>query len=293
MKPTTNIILAAALAVALHVPVASANFLPAPLPKFRTKEGFAHQRGADPALQGARTAAAKEVGVFFTGKPFDSGQKGYLFKYRSYDPEINRWTTVDPSGFPDGANDKFYAPVPTSAIDPFGLSSWRFDLPTTFYGVGNSNQGIVNVGGHGDATLTVDASLYSNNVFSQGLTSASLLASGNAWLLNRHVQVGLDNIGISVNTATGELFVSQGNGDPSSNQGYTGLGQSLTTTYSSDRKMVEILYTTSGIYSGGGFTGASGGGTVWAIGVSGGGSWSNAPGAPVATQVSLVVYSYE
>ncbi|MFA7345745.1 MAG: RHS repeat-associated core domain-containing protein [Terrimicrobiaceae bacterium] len=60
---------------------------------------------------------------FYTGKPYDSDTVSYTFKYRNYDPELNRWTTMDPSGFPDGANNQFYAPIPTAGCDPFGLYS--------------------------------------------------------------------------------------------------------------------------------------------------------------------------
>jgi len=38
---------------------------------------------------------------------------------------MNRWTTPDPSGFPDGANNCAYAPIPTVDYDAFGLQ-----LPT-------------------------------------------------------------------------------------------------------------------------------------------------------------------
>jgi RHS repeat-associated protein len=60
--------------------------------------------------------------VFFTGKPYDADLGAYLFNYRSYDPALCRWTTPDPSGFPDGANNWVYAPVPTMEIDPLGLA---------------------------------------------------------------------------------------------------------------------------------------------------------------------------
>lgn len=36
---------------------------------------------------------------------------------------MTRWTSADPSGFPDGANNRVYAPVPTFALDIFGLNT--------------------------------------------------------------------------------------------------------------------------------------------------------------------------
>lgn len=61
--------------------------------------------------------AAKPASYFFTGKPYDADLGAYVFAYRSYNPECNRWTTPDPSGFPDGANAVRYAPCPTGQLD--------------------------------------------------------------------------------------------------------------------------------------------------------------------------------
>ena len=60
---------------------------------------------------------------FYTGKPYleESGQ--YVFLFRHYDPELGRWTTADPSGFPDGANNVAYMAVPTTEFDWQGLKS--------------------------------------------------------------------------------------------------------------------------------------------------------------------------
>jgi len=44
-----------------------------------------------------------------------------VFKYRNYDPALNRWTAFDPCGFPDGANNNVYAPIPTKELDALGL----------------------------------------------------------------------------------------------------------------------------------------------------------------------------
>jgi RHS repeat-associated protein len=42
-----------------------------------------------------------------------------------YDPAIGRWTTRDPSGFPDGPNDRWYVHNnPTNATDPSGEEVW-------------------------------------------------------------------------------------------------------------------------------------------------------------------------
>lgn len=49
--------------------------------------------------------------------------------FRNYDPELSRWTSFDPSGFPDGPNNLIYAPTPTIAIDPLGLQETKLGVP--------------------------------------------------------------------------------------------------------------------------------------------------------------------
>jgi RHS repeat-associated protein len=59
---------------------------------------------------------------FFTGKPYLEETGRYLFLFRHYDPELARWTTADPSGFPDWPNNYLYSPDPLSGLDPDGLA---------------------------------------------------------------------------------------------------------------------------------------------------------------------------
>jgi len=65
-------------------------------------------------LEDSRTAR-------FTGKPYDADLGAYVFPFRNYDPESARWLSADPSGFPDGPNQHYYAAVPTMGVDPLGL----------------------------------------------------------------------------------------------------------------------------------------------------------------------------
>lgn len=59
---------------------------------------------------------------FFTGKPYDEDLASYSFAFRSYNPRTNRWTSIDPSGFPDGSNNHSYvANNPLSRFDALGL----------------------------------------------------------------------------------------------------------------------------------------------------------------------------
>ncbi len=61
----------------------------------------------------------------FTGKPFVKDLGAFFFNCRLYSPQITRWTTMDPSGFPDGLNSFSYVTGdPISKIDALGLSAW-------------------------------------------------------------------------------------------------------------------------------------------------------------------------
>ena len=94
---------------------------PAPLPEFKTPEQLAKWR-AEHTQKTQSSASSQEGGVFYTGKPYLADSGSYAFKYREYNPEMGRWITVDPSGFPDGANNRLYASAPSSALDPDGFS---------------------------------------------------------------------------------------------------------------------------------------------------------------------------
>jgi RHS repeat-associated protein len=97
---------------------------PAPLPEFKTPAQLAKWRTETTAKTSAqeppRLSTLDSLTPFYTGKPFLAESGSYAFKYREYNPEMGRWTTVDPSGFPDGANNRLYAAVPTSQLDPNG-----------------------------------------------------------------------------------------------------------------------------------------------------------------------------
>ena len=61
--------------------------------------------------------------VFYTGKPYLEETGQYVFLFRHYDPELGRWTSADPSGFPDGANSRIYiCNTPNYAFDFLGLA---------------------------------------------------------------------------------------------------------------------------------------------------------------------------
>jgi RHS repeat-associated protein len=94
--------------------------MPAPLPEFKTAKQLAvwrAEKAAEPSVK-----ATTDEHAFYTGKPYVDSSGGYAFKYRSYNPELARWTSEDPSGFPDGANCQVFVPAPSFMFDPNGLS---------------------------------------------------------------------------------------------------------------------------------------------------------------------------
>ncbi len=92
----------------------------APLPEFKNEKQLAEWRAEKASVATSASYAAVET-AFYTGRPYLASSGGYAFKYRSYNPELARWTSEDPSGFPDGANPSAYAPCPTSGFDYMGL----------------------------------------------------------------------------------------------------------------------------------------------------------------------------
>jgi RHS repeat-associated protein len=71
----------------------------------------------------------------FTGKPYDEDLGAYVFPFRNYRADEARWMSVDPSGFPDGVNARYYASVPTANLDALGLYTVTI---TGGYGTGSS-----------------------------------------------------------------------------------------------------------------------------------------------------------
>ena len=73
------------------------------------------------AKQDIPGVAEQPASYFYTGKPYDSDLGAYVFNARNYNPEINRWTSADPSGFPDSANNGKYVANPLTQYDALGL----------------------------------------------------------------------------------------------------------------------------------------------------------------------------
>jgi RHS repeat-associated protein len=132
MKTTINMLLAlAAISVNLH---AMNQAPPAPLPEFMDKAQLAKWNADQAAARAVSTPApAESSNQFYTGKPYVADVDGYIYKYRTYNPEMSRWTSADPSGFPDGVNNSIFIMNPVSHFDATGLSWGNLDFVEYFY----------------------------------------------------------------------------------------------------------------------------------------------------------------
>jgi RHS repeat-associated protein len=140
----------------------------APLPEFKNEKQLAEWR-AEKASEATSQGYASDETAFYTGKPYLATSGNYAFKYRSYSPQLARWTSNDPSGFPDGANQAFYAPNPNFEFDPDGLATLtlnaRYTSLWTFVDL-NSN-----------ATITFELSLDKKSIASKSVGWGDILGS--------------------------------------------------------------------------------------------------------------------
>jgi len=118
--------------------------LSAPLPEFKTPSQLAAWRAEKAAKPAAQSTT--EDPAFYTGKPYVASTGGYAFKYRSYNPELARWTSEDPSGFPDGANGNIYNNNPLVGFDPNGLAWSNANFLWHFYFGNGATVNLVDVG---------------------------------------------------------------------------------------------------------------------------------------------------
>ena len=125
------------LALAAAITGTAFGTMPAHMPEFKNEKQLAEwraEKAAEPASQGYAT----EQSAFYTGKPYVESSGGYAFKFRSYNPGLARWTSEDPSGFPDGANCLLYVNnMATRCIDVFGMDIYAITNPTAAGGFGH------------------------------------------------------------------------------------------------------------------------------------------------------------
>ena len=89
--------------------------------------------------RGRRYAAARQTAfgdgdaAYFTGKPAVAGL-GRAFLYRNYRPDLAKWQTADPLGYPDGWNSLAYGPnSPLSGFDLLGASWGNAEMVAYYF----------------------------------------------------------------------------------------------------------------------------------------------------------------
>jgi len=126
---------------------------------------FGEQIAADPLSD--IPSSLSDNAVFYTGKPYDEDLQAYHFLYRNYSPTQARWTTVDPSGFPDGPNQWLYVNNGVmNKVDALGLMI----TPATIV-LGQSGEQSVYITCDVNYDQTAVGTI--SNVQLQGLTSAN------------------------------------------------------------------------------------------------------------------------
>lgn len=242
---------------------------------------------------GAASNAIKETEdpAFFTGKPYLNSEDGYAFKYRSYSPRIARWTSEDPSGFPDGANASFYAPNPTSEIDYLGL--WKLQIvgQTT---TSSFNDGTIQIGGYSHK-LYSSSLLETNDITttSTGTTgTAKGYFSGSITKMDgtpeRNASGDVD-FSISVNSS-GQISISATSG------GYDTVDRSLQigASWSKDigNRTATLTFASASIYGGSGISGLGFQANGAIVGGGASVSWTN-PAGKVSTFTTLTFQAVE
>jgi RHS repeat-associated protein len=136
MKPNPIITLALAASIT-STTFAGFN---APFPEFKTPKQLAEWRAEIAAKAEPKTTATQDT-AFYTGKPYLTSSSSYAFKFRSYNPELTRWTSEDRSGFPVGPNGITYSRnSPVNGIDSDGLIFLFFNGTSLTVQSGNGYQ---------------------------------------------------------------------------------------------------------------------------------------------------------
>ena len=233
--------------------------------------GAIYTSQASPNIPGA---AAKPASYFYTGKPYDKDLGSYVFLGRTYNTDTTQWTTADPTGFPDGANNRIYSPAPTQELDPTGYTDMYVDSFSAF------DSGSVNLGSvttiYGNTFDLYQVSSLSISIDADStytpFDSASITVSGSATrsysVKNSDGQitgVSSDTISvsqqfkISINTTTGIITISPAQGSDAAGADSYGMSVGLGEEQDGTGGSAATVYfgaNTMGIYQGAGFTGA-------------------------------------
>ena len=248
----------------------------APLPEFKNEKQLAEWRAEQKSKPASQGYATPET-AFYTGKPYLATSGSYAFKYRSYSPELARWTSEDPSGFPDGANGNRYAPIPSYGLDFAGL--WKLQIVGD-QAKNDSNWGLVSIGGFdhrmssGYYVETQDITATSTNT--SGTVNADFFGTINKlnYALERNTQ-GDVSFAIAVDS-TGQISITATGGGYDNVSGNLQIGASWSKEIGNHT--ATLTFATASMYAG---TGLSGTGFQVNGAIIGGGasvSWTNPPG---------------
>jgi RHS repeat-associated protein len=216
---------------------------PAAMPEFKNEKQLATWRAEQASKADTRTA--EETHAFYTGKPYVDSTGGYAFQYRSYNPELARWTSEDPSGFPDGANG--YISVNnqvTNEFDPNGL--WQIKLVSGCSQNVNAYDGGIGCGVTTNGYLTADNTSFKAVSFSIG---GFLLAFSSA-----EAQI----TGSLTCTADGRIQCSLSSPIDKGSSWPISSNVAVSATYENDQKEVDIGITFGGAVTAEGSIGFSG-----------------------------------
>jgi RHS repeat-associated protein len=170
------------------------------------------KQAAEGAVSSNRQSEIGNHQLFFTGKPYLEETGQYLFLFRHYDPELARWTTADPSGFPDGANNSMYSRTPTTEFDALGLFLSGTHYTTSKYGAGSSvyDMGIWTLGKSGAGSFvgisTLGTKAMSVADGSAGVTNWALSASEIALAKSQTAAATYNNKSNTSDPYNGTLF---------------------------------------------------------------------------------------
>jgi RHS repeat-associated protein len=232
---------------------------PAAMPEFKNEKQLATWR-AEQASK-ADTRPAEETHAFYTGKPYLGSTGGYAFQYRSYNPELARWTSEDPSGFPDGANGSIYAPKPTSEFDYMGL--WT--LHAISYLVNKTTTGHVVID-NVPTPITAHAS-FNCTSFAPDLSSYNITGSGFGSCDGNVANVDAP-FNVSVDS-TGKIYATANGGSWENVCGDMQVASTWNAIQNArGPHTLQLTYTVSAIYQGSGLTGAGieGASLAWTLG---------------------------
>lgn len=238
---------------------------------------------ADVKLTGSLGSGTDQSEVRFTGKSYDKDLGAHVFPFRNYRSDMGRWASADPAGFPDGPNQHFYAPVPTTSLDPWGLyndGDWVFkrDSVTNWFEVEDTptfQLGINSIGSYGWSISGFDSDGYAESLTITLDSSFGLY--GFFTTSDAEIEITMD---LSINGGTGEVTTTGQNADDDSESNNL-LGHAIAAVeYSSDDGTNVYHFQTAygiGYESIGSFNlGASFGGFGAGVSV-GGGNWKRNP----------------